>query len=104
MLNKAILIGNLGNKPDVKQMNRGENVVNISLATNRKWTDKNGEKKEQVEWHRVTCFNSGNFKLADIAAKYLKKGSKCYVKSKNFRVLNPGENSTFFLIKRISEL
>lgn len=75
-VNKVILIGNLGKDPEIRTMQNGGKVANLSLATSESWKDKStGEKKEKTEWHRVVIF--GN--LADIAEKYLKKGSKVYV-------------------------
>jgi len=75
-VNKVILIGNLGKDPEVRTMQNGGKVANLSLATSESWRDKaTGEKKEKTEWHRVVIF--GN--LAEIAEKYLKKGSKVYV-------------------------
>jgi len=75
-VNKVILIGNLGKDPEVRTMQNGNKVANLSLATSENWRDKaTGERKEKTEWHRVVIF--GN--LADIAEKYLKKGSKVYV-------------------------
>ena len=72
-VNKAIIIGNLGNDPELK--NDG-NICNISVATSETWKDKNtGEQKERTEWHRVTAFG----RLAEIMAEYLKKGSKVYI-------------------------
>ncbi len=75
-VNKVILIGNLGKDPEVRTMQNGNKVANLSIATSENWKDKaTGERKEKTEWHRVVIF--GN--LADIAEKYLKKGSKVYV-------------------------
>ncbi len=75
-VNKVILIGNLGKDPEVRTMQNGNKVANLSLATSESWKDKStGERKEKTEWHRVVIFGS----LADIAEKYLKKGSKVYV-------------------------
>jgi len=75
-VNKVILIGNLGKDPEVRTLQNGGKVANLSLATSESWRDKSsGERKEKTEWHRVVIF--GN--LADIAEKYLKKGSKVYV-------------------------
>jgi len=83
MLNKVMLIGNLGADPEVKYPQSGETISNIRLATSTKWKDKQtGEQKEKTEWHRVVFFNIGNFKLADIVAEYLKKGSKIYVEGR----------------------
>jgi single-strand DNA-binding protein len=75
-VNKVILIGNLGRDPEIRTMQNGGKVANLSLATSETWRDKaSGERKEKTEWHRVVIF--GN--LAEIAEKYLKKGSKVYV-------------------------
>ncbi len=73
-VNKVILIGNLGRDPESRHMPSGEQVVNIALATTDSWKDKNGEKQERTEWHRIVIFG----KLADIAAQYLRKGSPVY--------------------------
>ncbi len=76
-VNKVILIGNLGRDPEVRFTQDGTKIVNFSLATSDRWKDKQtGEQKEKTEWHRVVIFNEH---LADIAEKYLKKGSKVYV-------------------------
>jgi single-strand DNA-binding protein len=75
-VNKVILIGNLGKDPEVRTMQNGAKVATLSLATSQTWRDKqSGERKEKTDWHRVVIF--GN--LAEIAEKYLRKGSKCYV-------------------------
>ncbi len=76
-VNKVILIGNLGRDPEVRFTQSGTKIVNFSLATSERWKDKQtGEQKEKTEWHRVVIFNEH---LADIAEKYLQKGSKVYV-------------------------
>ena len=78
-VNKVILIGNLGQDPDVRYMASGEAVATISVATSESWKDKTtGEKKERTEWHRVVFFG----KLAEIVQQYLRKGSKVYVEGK----------------------
>jgi len=78
-INKVILIGNLGAKPEVKYASNGNAIANLSIATSESWTDKNtGEKQEKTEWHRVSLFG----KLAEIAGQYLDKGSKVYVEGK----------------------
>jgi single-strand DNA-binding protein len=83
MLNKVMLIGNLGADPEVRYMPSGEAVANIRLATSRRWKDKQtGEPREITEWHRVVFFNIGAYKLADIVAQYLKKGSQIYVEGR----------------------
>lgn len=75
-VNKAIILGFVGNEPEIKQTKSGDNVANFSVATSTSWKDKSsGEKKEATEWHRVTAF--GN--LANVVANYVKKGSKVYV-------------------------
>lgn len=76
-VNKVILIGNLGRDPEVRTMQDGNPVVNLSVATSENWRDKNsGERREKTEWHRVVIFND---RLADVAQKYLRKGSKVYL-------------------------
>ena len=77
-VNKAILIGNLGKDPEVKFMPNGEAVCNFSIATSESWTDKSGAKQEKTEWHNIVMFR----KVAEIAGKYLKKGSTVYLEGK----------------------
>jgi len=78
-VNKVIIVGNLGNDPDVRYTPDGKAIANISLATSDSWKDKNtGEQQEKTEWHRVVFFN----RLAEIVEQYLKKGSKVYVEGK----------------------
>jgi single-strand DNA-binding protein len=75
-VNKVILIGNLGNEPDVRYTQSGDAMATISIATSESWKDKNtGEPQERTEWHRVVFFG----KLAEIVKQYLHKGSKVYV-------------------------
>ncbi|XBC39195.1 MAG: single-stranded DNA-binding protein [Buchnera aphidicola (Nurudea shiraii)] len=75
-VNKVILIGYLGQNPEVRYMQNGGAVTNITLATSETWKDKNtGEMKEKTEWHRIVFFN----RLAEIAGEYLKKGSQVYI-------------------------
>lgn len=76
-VNKVILIGNLGNDPEIRTFQTGGRVANLSLATSESWKDKaTGERKEKTEWHRVVIFNDN---LVTVAQNYLKKGSKIYV-------------------------
>ncbi len=76
-VNKVILVGNLGNDPEVRMSQDNKKIVRLSLATSESWKDREtGEKKDKTEWHRVVIFSVG---LAEIAEKYLKKGSKVYV-------------------------
>ena len=78
-VNKVILIGNLGNDPDVKYTPNGQGVANISLATSEIWKDKNtGQQQDRTEWHRVVFF--GN--LVEVVKQYLRKGSKIYIEGK----------------------
>ena len=76
-VNKVILVGNLGNDPDVRNLPSGGKVVNLSVATSERWRDRtSGEQREKTEWHRVVIFSEG---LARVAEQYLKKGSKVYL-------------------------
>ncbi|WP_421760103.1 single-stranded DNA-binding protein [Devosia sp.] len=76
-VNKVILVGNLGNEPEVRNLPNGGKVVNLSVATSEQWRDKNsGERKERTEWHRVVIFSEG---LVRVAEQYLHKGSKVYI-------------------------
>ena len=76
-VNKVILVGNLGKDPEVRRMQNGNPVVNLTIATSDTWRDKaSGERKEKTEWHRVVIFSEG---LAKVAEQYLKKGAKVYI-------------------------
>ncbi|MER9961691.1 single-stranded DNA-binding protein [Mesorhizobium sp. M0045] len=76
-VNKVILVGNLGQDPEIRRLNSGDPVVNLSIATSESWRDKNsGERKEKTEWHRIVIFNDS---LAKVAEQYLKKGMKVYI-------------------------
>jgi single-strand DNA-binding protein len=77
-VNKVILVGNLGRDPEVRYMPNAEAVCNFSIATTDSWKDKNGEKKEKTEWHNIVMYRV----LADIAGKYLKKGSPVYIEGR----------------------
>lgn len=92
-INKVILVGNLGNDPEVRYTPSGSAVANISIATTEGWTDKNtGQKQERTEWHRVTLFN----RLGEIAGEYLKKGSQVYIegsiRTEKYQDKNSGED------------
>ena len=88
-INKVILIGNLGKDPDTRYMPSGSAVTNVTVATSESWKDKtSGEKQEKTEWHNVVFFN----RLAEIAAEYLKKGSKVYIEG-SLRTRKWQENS-----------
>ncbi len=75
MVNKVILIGNVGADPEIKYLDNGTTIANLSLATTDYWKDKDGVKKDKTEWHNIVIFG----KLAEIAEKYVMKGSKLYV-------------------------
>tara|TARA_Y100000310_G_scaffold225671_1_gene227687 strand:+ start:1200 stop:1598 length:399 start_codon:yes stop_codon:yes gene_type:complete len=78
-VNKAILVGNVGNDPECRTMPNGKAVTNISIATSESWKDKTtGEPQERTEWHRVVFFNA----LADIVGEFVRKGSKLYVEGR----------------------
>jgi len=79
MLNKVTLIGRLGADPEVKYMPSGGAVTNVSLATTRRWKDRqSGERRDETEWHRITFFN----RIAEVAGEYLRKGSLIYVEGR----------------------
>ncbi len=78
-INKVIIVGNLGQDPEVRHMPSGGSVTTISIATSDSWMDKaSGQRKDRTEWHRVVMFN----KLAEIAGEYLKKGSQAYIEGR----------------------
>ncbi|MEG3764983.1 single-stranded DNA-binding protein [Alteromonas sp. 14N.309.X.WAT.G.H12] len=73
-INKVILVGNIGDNPEVKYMPNGNAVANLSLATSESWKDQQGQVQERTEWHRLTMYR----RLAEIAGEYLRKGSQIY--------------------------
>ena len=77
-VNKAIIIGNLGQDPETRVLPSGQTVANLRLATSSKYTDAKGEKIEETEWHNVVCFG----KRGDLAAQYLHKGSSVYIEGR----------------------
>lgn len=78
-INKAIIVGNLGQNPEIRTMQNGDLVANISVATSERWQDKqSGEWRELTEWHRIVLYR----RLSEIAEQYLKKGSKVYVEGR----------------------
>lgn len=78
MVNKVILIGNLGRDPEVRSTPSGQPVASFTLATSRRWRDKNGQRQEQTEWHSIVCWG----KQAEIAGQYLTKGKQIYVEGR----------------------
>ena len=75
-VNKVILIGNLGQDPESRSFSNGGKVVNLSVATSETWNDRDGNRQEKTEWHRVAIFDE---KLGDVAERFLRKGSKVYL-------------------------
>ncbi len=78
MVNKVILIGNLGRDPEIRSTTSGMAVANFSMATSRKWNDRDGNRQEQTEWHNIVCFG----RQAEIAGQYLTRGKKIYVEGR----------------------
>jgi single-strand DNA-binding protein len=77
-VNKVIVMGHLGRDPETRYTQSGDAVTNMSVATSEQWKDKQGEKQERTEWHRIVLFG----RQAEVAGEYLKKGSMCYVEGK----------------------
>ena len=75
-VNKVILVGNLGDDPEARSLNNGGEVVNLRVATSESWKDRDGNRQERTEWHRVVIFNEN---LGKVAKQYLRKGSKVYL-------------------------
>ena len=78
MVNKVILVGNLGRDPEIRSTTSGMPVANFSLATNRRWKDKEGNRQEQTEWHNIVCFG----RQAEVAGQYLSRGRQLYVEGR----------------------
>ena len=78
MLNKAFLIGNLGRDPEIRSTTSGMPVANFSLATNRRWNDRDGNRQEQTEWHNIVCFG----RQAEVAGQYLTRGKQIFVEGR----------------------
>jgi len=99
-INKVILIGNLGQNPEVKHSASGQAICNLSIATNESWTDKNGQKQEKTEWHRVVVFG----KLAEICGQYLQKGRQAYIEGKlQTRSWQDKENQTRYTTEIVAQ-
>ena len=78
MVNKAIIVGNLGRDPEMQEIRGGQVVTKFSVATTRKWRDRDGERHEQTEWHNVVCWG----RTAEVASQYLSKGRQVYVEGR----------------------
>ncbi len=77
-INKVIIVGRLGQDPEMKAVGQGSTVTRLNVATSENWTDKNGQKQERTEWHRITVWG----KLAELCGKYLAKGRQVYIEGK----------------------
>ncbi len=90
-LNKVMLIGNVGNDPEIRATGSGARVAKLSIATNRSWTDRNsGQKNEKTEWHRLTFFG----RLVDVVEQWVKKGDRLYVEGRIEYSQTEGEGGT----------
>jgi single-strand DNA-binding protein len=78
MVNKVILVGNLGRDPEIRSLPSGQPVASFSIATSRKWRDKDGSRQEQTEWHNIVCFG----KQAEIAGQYLQRGKQVFIEGR----------------------
>jgi len=78
MVNKVILIGNLGRDPELRSTTTGQQVASFSLATSRRWNDRDGNRQEQTEWHNIVCWG----RQAEVASQYLTKGKQIYVEGR----------------------
>jgi single-strand DNA-binding protein len=78
MVNKVILVGNLGRDPELRSTPSGQQVASFSLATNRRWRDRDGNRQEQTEWHNIVCWG----RQAEVAGQYLTKGKQIYVEGR----------------------
>ena len=99
-LNKIMLIGNLGNDPEIRTTNNGSKVANFSLATTRQWNSASGEKQEKTEWHKCIAWNTGGkgTGLADIIERYVHKGDKLYVEGRvEYRQYEDKEKQTRYV-------
>jgi single-strand DNA-binding protein len=81
-LNKVMLIGNLGNDPEIRSTTGGNRVASFSLATSRSWSGANGERQEKTEWHKCIAWNARGTGLVDVIEKYVKKGDRLYVEGR----------------------
>ncbi len=93
-LNKVQLIGNLGSDPEIRTTGGGARVAQFSLATSRRWNDRNGQQQEKTEWHRIICWE----KLSDVVERYVKKGDKLYVEGEiEYRTYEDKDGNTRYV-------
>jgi single-strand DNA-binding protein len=96
-LNKAMLIGNVGSDPEIRTTAGGARVAQFSLATSRRWNDRNGQQQEKTEWHRVVAWDKP-FPLVDVIEKYLKKGERVYVEGEiEYRTYDDKDGNTRYV-------
>ena len=89
-VNKVMLLGNVGQEPDIRVTSSGAQIAKLALATNRSWTDSSGQKGEKTEWHRLTVFG----KLAGVVDQYVKKGDRLYVEGRIEYSTTVGDDGT----------
>ena len=89
-LNKVMLIGNVGNDPEIRATSSGARVAKLSVATNRSWSDRSGQQQEKTEWHRLTFFG----RLVDVVERWVKKGDRLYVEGRIEYSQTEGEGGT----------
>jgi single-strand DNA-binding protein len=101
-LNKVMLIGNVGSEPEIRTTGGGTKLAKVSLATNRTWTDRSGQKQEKTEWHRLTFWE----RLADLVEQYVKKGDRLYVEGRIEYSTSEDDKGTqrFFTDINVSEM
>ena len=96
-LTKVILIGNVGSDPEVRAVCTGARVANFSLATSRRWHDRNGQQQEKTEWHRIVAWEKP-FNLVDVVEKYVKKGDKLFIEGEiEYRTYEDKEGNTRYI-------
>ena len=99
-INKVIIVGRLGSDPEMKAVGQGATVTRLSVATSESWTDKNGQKQERTEWHRITVWG----KLAELCGKYLAKGRQVYVEGKlQTRTWQDKDNQTRYTTEVVAQ-
>ena len=89
-LNKVMLIGNVGNDPEIRSTSSGRRLANVSLATNERWTDNSGQQQEKTEWHRLTIWG----RLVDVVEQYVKKGDRLFIEGSIKYSQTEGEGGT----------
>ena len=94
-LNKVMLIGNVGNDPEIRSTSNGGRVATLSIATTRSWSGAGGEKQEKTEWHRCVLWNVKGTGLADVVERYVKKGDRLYIEGRvEYRQWQDRDNQT----------